>query len=153
MTIHFSLWTVLAATVFAALGAGVAVGVMAWEPWDGDDSDVVEPSPTSAPSPVQEPIPTPYERKLTGAEAAAIVKRTLNMQNTARLLTPTAEPPEYFIQLEGCQPVDFNESRKAWIVECDATLTSVESGNDTPLSTQTYRLFDATGKVEPVLAP
>ncbi len=37
MTIRISLGTVLAALVFIAIGAGTAVGVMLWEPWDGDD--------------------------------------------------------------------------------------------------------------------
>ena len=36
MTIRISLGTVLAALVLLAIGAGTAVGVMLWEPWDGD---------------------------------------------------------------------------------------------------------------------
>ncbi len=36
MTIHISPGAVLTALVFAAIGAGVAVGLMVWEPWDGD---------------------------------------------------------------------------------------------------------------------
>ena len=37
MTIRISLGTVLASLGLIAIGAGVAVGVMLWEPWDGDD--------------------------------------------------------------------------------------------------------------------
>ena len=36
MTIRISLSTVLVALVLLAIGAGTAVGVMLWEPWDGD---------------------------------------------------------------------------------------------------------------------
>lgn len=39
MTLRLSLGTVIIAVAFAALGAGVAAGVMAWEPWDGDGDD------------------------------------------------------------------------------------------------------------------
>ena len=39
MTIRISL-TVTLALVFAAIGAGTAVGVMLWEPWNGDDDRV-----------------------------------------------------------------------------------------------------------------
>ena len=39
MTIRISL-TVVLALVFAAIGAGTAVGVMLWEPWNGDDDRV-----------------------------------------------------------------------------------------------------------------
>ena len=50
MTIRISLATVIVAVIFAAVGAGVTVGVMLWEPWDGG-----------------------YERRFTGAEAAEFV--------------------------------------------------------------------------------
>ncbi len=48
MTIRISLTAVISALVFAAIGAGGAVGVILWEPWDGDGEGgrtVVEPSP------------------------------------------------------------------------------------------------------------
>ena len=56
MTIRISLGTVLAALVFIAIGAGTAVGVMLWEPWDGDDDGdgseaVAEASPSADPTP------------------------------------------------------------------------------------------------------
>ena len=41
MTIRISLGTVLAALVLIAIGAGTAVGVMLWEPWNGDGSGSV----------------------------------------------------------------------------------------------------------------
>ena len=40
MTIRISLSTVLVALVFAAIGAGTAVGVMLWEPWDDGDQPI-----------------------------------------------------------------------------------------------------------------
>ena len=40
MTIRISLGTVLAALVLLAIGAGTAVGVMLWEPWDGGDQPI-----------------------------------------------------------------------------------------------------------------
>ncbi len=155
MTIRIPLSVVSVAVVSAALGAGVTVGAIAWEPWDGDgDSESaaleVSPTPTSMPTPRPKATPTPYQRKLTGAEAEVIVQTTVNTQNFNLVQTPTAEPSEFLILLGECEAVDFNETVKAWILECEATLTSLESGNDTPLSTQTYRLFDATRKVERV---
>ena len=42
MNIRISLSTVLVALVFSAIGAGVAVGLMAWEPWDGDEGSVMD---------------------------------------------------------------------------------------------------------------
>ncbi len=41
MIIRNSLGTVLAALFFIAIGAGAAVGVMLWEPWDGGGEDSV----------------------------------------------------------------------------------------------------------------
>ena len=48
MTIRISIRTVLAALGLIAIGAGTAVGVMLWEPWDGNGEGgrtVAEPSP------------------------------------------------------------------------------------------------------------
>ena len=50
MTIRISIGVVVVTLVSVALGAGGAVGVMLWEPWDGDGDGgrtVVEPSPTA----------------------------------------------------------------------------------------------------------
>ena len=44
MTIRISLGTVLIAIALVAIGAGTAVGVMLWEPWDGDGEVVDTPS-------------------------------------------------------------------------------------------------------------
>ena len=149
MTIRIPLGTVLAALLLIALGAGTAVGVMLWEPWDGGDGDeaVAEASPTAV---LAEPTPTPYQKQLTGAEAATIVSRAKNDENLQFVLTNTPTPP-YYLKLDTCDSVDFNEAARAWIVECDATFVDTTTGRESPQPTLTYRLYDATKIIELVL--
>ncbi len=156
MTLRLSLGTVIIAVAFAALGAGVAAGVMAWEPWDGDgDDDEVASEAPPTPVPAK---PTPYQRRLTGAEAARIVETTVNREAIQGFLDRIEEaqeknqeppPPSHFL-LDDCKSVDFNEFQKAWIVECEAALQTEVGREPIGLGTLTYRLFDATKEVEQV---
>ena len=157
MTIRISLGTVLIALVLVATGAGTAVGVMLWEPWDGNGSDgnaTVEESlgATAGPTASPKPTATPYQKKLTGAEAAAIVRTEKNKEYIAPFLTPTtADAGDFLLQLDSCEAVDFNETARAWIVECEGSIHSVDTGNESPLSLQTFRLYDDTEKIEQVI--
>ncbi len=155
MTIRISLVTVLAALVFVAIGAGAAVGVMLWEPWgDGDGDDAVaEASPTAAPR----SAPTPYQRRLTGPEAAAIAKRELQdgfNEDLNQYIQQTPAQDLVFIETaEKCEAKDFNEQTLAWIVECDITsqLFSSEAEYEPKTKTETYRVYDRTGNLEPIM--
>ncbi len=114
MTIHVSLWTVFAAAAFAALGAGIAVGVTAWEPWEGG-----------------------YERRFTGAEAAALVFDRENVRQEADLARLGVI---YF----NCGADDFNENLRAWIVVCKlGNRDDVEQAADI-----TFRFYDETEEIE-----
>lgn len=124
MTMRISLATVIVALAFAALGAGVAVGVMFWEPWDGGDTE----APISTP---------PYERRLTGAEAAAIVISSQNRE------LPSGTSLIYL----SCEADDFNERLKAWIVVCKF------GEPDGRAFDVTFRLFDETEEIEKLLPP
>ena len=65
MTVRISLGAVLTALFFAAVGAGGAVGVMLWEPWEGDNGSTEQAVPV--------PQPTPDEPRLTKQEAVGLV--------------------------------------------------------------------------------
>ena len=125
MNIRISLGTVLAALIFAAIGAGTAVGVMLWEPWDAGDTE----SPISTP---------PYQRRLTGAEAAAIVYDREN----ERL---SADSPGSALIYFSCEADDFNERLKTWIVVCKFGVP------DVPALDITFRLYDETEEIENLL--
>lgn len=84
MTVRVSVGAILVALLLVAIGAGGAVGVMLWEPWDGED----------------------HQRRLTGAEAAAIV---LDRENE-RL---SADSPASTLVYLSCEADDFNERLKA----------------------------------------
>ena len=123
MTIRISLAVVLA-LVFAAIGAGVAVGVMAWEPWDGDEKPEAE---------------TAYMRRLTGAEAAALVFDRENIRRGPDL-------PRGVIYFD-CKADDFNERLRAWIVVCKfGSRAAVELAADA-----TFRIYDETEEIEGLL--
>ena len=68
MIIRIWLTRVLIALAFTALGAGTAVGVMFWEPWEDDGSGVQEAEPTTPP-------------RLTPQEAIGLVAN--NCRNTS----------------------------------------------------------------------
>ena len=157
MTIRISLGILVVALVFAAVGAGTAVGVMVWEPWDGNDGGDragVEPSPASAST----PAPTPYQRRLTGAEAAAVVGQSLQGNFSSELTDQLqqAPPAEVIVirRVEECEATDFNERLLAWIVECQIS-TDIRGTNiveEPPdVHSQTYRLYDATGRIAEVV--
>ena len=114
MTIRISLGTALVALALVALGAGGAVGVMLWEPWDGG-----------------------YERRFTGAEAAALVFDRENVRQEADLARLGVI---YF----NCGADDFNEDLRAWIVVCKfGNRDDVEQAADI-----TFRFYDETEEIE-----
>ncbi len=114
MTIRISLATAIVAVVFAGVGAGVVVGVMAWEPWDGG-----------------------YERRFTGAEAAALVFDRENVRQEADLARLGVI---YF----NCGADDFNGDLRAWIVVCKlGNRDDVEQAADI-----TFRFYDETEEIE-----
>lgn len=123
---------VLVALVFTAVGAGGAVGLMAWEPWDGDD----EGGGSSA----------QYQRRLTQEEAAQVLEILVSEQVAS---TPT---PGYVQRVGGCATLDFNEELRAWIVGCTIAIAA----EDTPRlpfveEAVSYRLYDETEKFEVVV--
>ncbi len=74
MTVRISPGVVLVALFFVAVGAGGAVGVMLWEPWEGDNGRTEQAVPV--------PQPTPDEPRLTAAEAIGLV--SAGCDNAAR---------------------------------------------------------------------
>ncbi len=133
--------------LLVALGSAVTAAVFAWEPWDGERQTSVS-EPTEAPERQQAETPTPYQPRLTGPEAAAIVRTTIDRQSSDNLSADQSIP---LVQLDSCESTDFNERLQAWVVECDASALTLSSGNKVPLGTHTYRLYDSTQTVEPVL--
>ncbi len=65
MVVQRILTTVIVALVFAAIGAGTAVGVMLWEPWEDSEGGTEQAVPV--------PQPTPDEPRLTKQEAVGLV--------------------------------------------------------------------------------
>ena len=65
MVVQRILTTVIVALVFAAIGAGTAVGVMLWEPWEDSEGGTEQAVPV--------PQPTPDEPRLTAQEAIGLV--------------------------------------------------------------------------------
>ena len=156
MTIRISLSTVLVALAFAVIGAGGAVGVMVWEPWDGgDDGDGSEAAAKASPTSAPEPTPTPYQKKITRPEAAAKVKITVQKQYTDELVLQSQQTPAPEIvairSVEECEATDFNERLRAWIVECKVeTVTFLNGVRGMPtIQSPTFRLYDGTERVEP----
>ena len=88
MTIRISLGTVLAALVFIAIGAGTAVSVMLWEPWDGDREGgrmVGEPSPIADTSSLQiVDVLVPAGAALIGALVGALAPYTVARRQWTR---------------------------------------------------------------------
>ncbi len=98
MTIRISLGTVLAALAFIAIGAGTAVGVMLWEPWDGGEGN------GKASTQTEEPTPTEPEPNLTATDAAI----------RAEGFVDTETPYSFWT----CAASEFDGTRGRWIVEC-----------------------------------
>jgi len=133
--------------LLVALGSVVTAAVFAWEPWDGEREAKLN-EPTVAPETRQTATPTPYQPRLTGPEAAAIVRTTINRRSSDNLSADQSIP---LVQLDSCESTDFNDRLLAWVVECEASALTLSSGNKVPLGTHTYRLYDSTQTVEPVL--
>ncbi len=145
----------LVALLFTFLGAGVAAGIMQWEPWEGNGgSDLSLPSPTLIP--MAEPTPTLYQRRFTGAEAAAIVKQkvTAAYNRPASDAIKEGREPDFVAGVEECRPSDFNELLKVWVVECRTTWSTAEvrarPGWREFETNETFRMYEVTSKVEKV---
>lgn len=115
-------WTLpLTALVAALAGAGIAVGVMAmWEPW-GDDLP---------PGAVGDATPMPseqYARRLTAAEAGSLFEGRMGIRNALLEGDFSSKVAEgalnslgltVLYEVEGCETVDYNEFKQAWVIEC-----------------------------------
>ena len=108
MTIRVSLRTVLVALVFAAIGAGGAVGVIVWEPWD-DSGDKRDETAAISPSPQAE-----KEFTITFETAADLENA---VQQLAVLMPDFACTGEW------------NETRDSGIIDCGAGLTGFKCRN------------------------
>ena len=99
------------------------------------------PAPTPTASPTQDPSPSPYQRRLTGVEAAANVRREANEDYIS--------PVESVIGgWRDCEASDFNESSRSWVVQCNLHLTSLETGKTTIFpSPGIWLINDSTGEV------
>ncbi len=108
MTVRISLSTVLVALVFAAIGAGGAVGVIVWEPWD-DSGDKRDETAALAPSPQAE------------KEFSITVETAADLENAAQQLA--ALMPDFACTGE------WNEIRDSGIIDCGAGLTGFKCRN------------------------
>ena len=108
MTVRISLGTLLAALVFAAIGAGVAVGVMFWEPWD-DSGDNGDETAALAPSPQAE------------KEFSITVDTAADLENAVQQLAVLM--PDFACTGE------WNETRDSGIIDCGAGLTGFKCRN------------------------
>lgn len=79
--------------------------------------------------------PTQYQRRLTGAEAAELVKADLRAKAEAQGLSPATAAKIT------CEAQDFNEGTTAWIVHCVNPDTNANA---------TVRVDDATGEISPI---
>ena len=108
MTIRISLSTVLVALVFAAIGAGGAVGVILWEPWD-DSGDKRDETAALAPS-------TQAEK-----EFSITVTTAADLENAAQQLA--AFMPDFACTAQ------WNETRDSGTIDCGAGLTGFKCRN------------------------
>ncbi len=134
---------------------------------------VVEGDTATAPTSTAEPTPTSYQRRLTGAEAIALLTEaffnnefksyTLRLEaernfdpedcppSLPDVLCPRPDPDtiDVLTALEDCEVVDFNETSRDWIIKCSVFSESYLSGTRTePEETWTFRFNDATGEWE-----
>ena len=128
------LFHVAVVTLAVLAGAGIAIGIMAWEPW-ADDVQTAE-APATTPTNTMEPSPVPDAPHLTGTEAAALVREHLESASpiTGELITAD------------CEAAEFNEAQQAWIVDC-----TLFDGKGMAFDTNTYRVYDLTGEVQQIL--
>ncbi len=120
------------------------------------------------------PTPTPYQPRLTQAEAAATLERKYNSDawqaySERQQATPvnpdsefapdpeTQELLEAFRQtvflVENCKTAEFNETSSAWIIQCTHIAEVPDTGNRIDQGIGTYRLFDETGEWNQVSGP
>lgn len=126
------------------------------------------PSPVATPTPALEvmrtpnPLPTPYQRRITGAEAANIVRREMNRRSNESFFEPVKDaqgqvvewrvrasvleqPLPIFREYTECKAVDFNDYLRAWIVSCTGNIVAVKTGNKLPFrESELFRLSDLT---------
>ena len=113
---------IVAVLLVAASGVGVGGTLLVQSFADGDDGERID-EPTNV-----TPVAKPYERKLTGAEAAAKVPT---------FLVDEANWNEEDAYGVNCAAEDFNETKRAWVVKCFGERIVL-----------TFRVFDTTGRVE-----
>ena len=82
MVVQRILTTVIVALVFAAIGAGTAVGVMLWEPWEDSEGGTEQAVPV--------PQPTPDEPRLTKQEAIGLVANNCQESYLSGLISQDA---------------------------------------------------------------
>lgn len=130
-------WLIAAIALLVVGGGGIGVGWFTNEWWNRDQSSgpAAESSP-APPSPA--PAPAEYERRLTGTEAAAIV-RSFQIEKFSR--EGNLDSAAAWIRAS-CEERDFNERNKTWIVSCGLSLSSGS------VIDFTFRVDDATGRVE-----
>ena len=107
------LYRVLPALVSALLAIGATVAITSWSPWEN-------PRDRDASGLVVSPTPSPYQRRLTGLEAAGKAESWVAAEFVDRSSgVPVAR---YFAGGEPtCEAGEFNEYSKAWIVRCKVT--------------------------------
>jgi len=142
---------ILVGLAFAAIGAGITAGIMVWEPFTSQESLEATRTPSLT--------PTPYQRRLTGAEAAVTLEKRINDswgEEMRKQWNEGLRGLRSLSLLENCKTVDFNEMSRAWIIQCTnyaQTVTlgdRIELGARVELGIVIYRMFDETGKYERV---
>src|SRR6266540_4925968 len=112
--------TIATGVAAGLIGAAVAVGVMAWQPWDGGEEQATK-SGEGPPVSIETAVTlTAFQPRLTGAEAAAIVQaeedtRWDNLSPNALGQTFTWD---FDLGTEGGEALDFNSTTRAWVVRC-----------------------------------
>ena len=143
MTLRISLGTVLVGLGLVALGAGGAVGVMLWEPWDGGDrkSEVGEVTPAPG-----ETSSAPVKR-LIATEAAEFAEDWLrgNPYSGRAVVSPSCGtlPAILLGQIE--ESPEYNSATNQWIVPCQFVLR--ENGVLSNVLREHFRVDADTGSV------
>ena len=110
-----------------------------------DDDPATAPTPTAAPTPTIAPTPTAYQRRLTGAEAAAMVQSQKNVDGYRDPIE--LEGVTIIREFEDCEAEDFNEFSRSWVVTCSVFLTNPLTGVSLDPDPSTWLLSDATGEI------
>jgi len=107
------------------IGAAIAVGVMAWEPWDGRESAISEPDSA--------------QRVLTGGEAAARAEHYISTTVEERIRESGGDLSKLS---SSCHAEDFNSHTNNWIVECIFKVRNSDGSVNLR-----FQVDDATGEV------